>query len=96
LDQIDAEEVAAMTKSLLKTNYPLLANLNLQEIGQGDWDNADLSTILVKLVEPCDKRYFYPAIEAVLQYNNDRRAKFCKDKHVELDCYRTLLYLTRC
>eukprot|EP00979_Chaetoceros_neogracilis_P005111 scaffold884_cov288-Chaetoceros_neogracile.AAC.2 len=64
---IDAEEIAAMTKSLLKTDYPLLANFNLQEIGQGDWDNADLSTILVKLVEPCDKRYFYPAIEAVLQ-----------------------------
>jgi hypothetical protein len=95
LDQIDAEEVAAMTKSLLKTDYPLLANLNLQAIGQGDWDNADLSTILVKLVEACDKRDFYPAIEAVLQCNNDRRAKFGRDENVELDCYRTLLYLTR-
>jgi hypothetical protein len=37
------------------------------------WDNADLNTILVKLVESVDKRYFYHAIEAVLQCNNDRR-----------------------
>jgi len=85
-----------MTKCLLKTDYPLLANLNLQEIDQSDRNISDLSTILVKLVGSFDKRYFYHAIEAVLQFNNDRRAKFCKDKHVELDCYRTLLYLTRC
>ena len=57
MGQIDAaEEVAAMTKSLLKTDYPLLANLNLQEIDQSDRNISDLSTILVKLVELCDKK----------------------------------------
>jgi hypothetical protein len=57
LYQIDAaEEVAAMINSLLKADYPLLANLNLQEIDQSDWNISDLSTILVKLVESCDKK----------------------------------------
>jgi hypothetical protein len=56
LGQIDAEEVAAMTKCLLKTDYPLLGSLNLQEIGQSDWNISDLFTILVKLVESCDKK----------------------------------------
>jgi len=47
-----------MAQSLLTENIPLLANLNLQAIGQGDWDNGDLSKILVKLVEACDRGCF--------------------------------------
>ncbi len=81
----------------LKDDFPLLANLNFQSLGQRDWDNADLSAVLVKLVEACDKRDFFPAVEAVLQCNDDRRAKYgvSADRNVELDCYSTLLYLTR-
>ena len=89
--------VASGSQNPLKDDFPLLANLNFQSLGQGDWDNADLSAVLVKLVEACDKRDFYPAVEAVLQCNNDRRAKYgtISERNVELDCYSTLLYLTR-
>ena len=93
--EIETEDITSMAQSLLTENFPLLANLNLQAIGQADWDHADLSKILVKLVEACDKRDFYPAIEAVLQCNDDRRAKFGRGNDVELECYLTLLYLTR-
>ena len=54
------------SENLPKADFPLLANLNVQLLGQGDWDNADLSVILVNLVEAWDKRDFYPAVEAVL------------------------------
>mmetsp|Transcript_1926 Transcript_1926/g.2600 ORF Transcript_1926/g.2600 Transcript_1926/m.2600 type:complete len:352 (+) Transcript_1926:308-1363(+) len=79
----------------LQDDSPLLAYLNFQSLGQRDWDNADLSEILVKLVEACDKRDFYPAVEAVLQCNADRRARYGLEKNTELECYRTLLYLSR-
>ena len=89
------ESISITLSNPLKDDFPLLANLNFQSLGQGDWDNADLSAVLVKLVEACEKRDFYPAIEAVLQCNDDRRAKFGRSQNMELDCYRTLLYLTR-
>ncbi len=79
----------------LQEDFPFLANLNFQSLGQRDWDNADISAILVKLVEACDKRDFFPAVEAVLQCNADRRARYGRDKNTEFECYRTLLYLSR-
>lgn len=93
----ESGETTASLQSPLKDDFPLLANLNFQSLGQGDWDNADLSAVLVKLVEACDKRDFYPALEAILKCNNDRRAKYgtSTEHNVELDCYSTLLYLAR-
>jgi len=78
-----------------KNDFPLLSHLTLQSVTQLDWDNADLSSILVTLVQACDKRDFYPAVTRVLQCNAERRARYGGLSGVELDCYQTLLYLTR-
>ena len=51
---------------------PLLARFSLQEICQSDWDQKDLSGILVTLVEACDKRDFRPVLECVLRCNGRR------------------------
>ncbi len=83
------------TQSILSEDFPLLSNLNLQSLAQGDWDNSDLSAVLVTLVEACDKRDFLPALKAVLQCNINRRTRFGRQQGVELECYQTLLYLTR-
>jgi len=79
-------------------DFPLLSHLTLSA-AQGDWDDADLSSILVTLVEACDKRDFYPAVTRVIQCNTERRARYGRGSRlssgVELECYRCLLYLTR-
>jgi hypothetical protein len=74
---------------------PLLSNMSLQTIAEGDWSHEDLASILVKLVEACDKRDFYPVLNRILQCNKDRRAKYGSQLGVEIECYHTLLYLTR-
>jgi len=74
---------------------PLLSNMSLQTIAEGDWSHDDLASILVKLVEACDKRDFYPVLNRILQCNKDRRAKYGSQLGVEIECYHALLYLTR-
>jgi hypothetical protein len=92
----DGRENPRNSHSILQDKFPLLANLNFHALGRCDWENDYLSKILVKLVEACDKRDFYPALEAVLQCNEERRSQSGGDKKtIEFDCYRTLLYLTR-
>lgn len=73
-------------------DFPLLSHLTLST-AQGDWDDADLASILVALVEACDKLDFYPAITRIIQCNTERRARY--GRNVEFECYRSLLYLTR-
>eukprot|EP00980_Cylindrotheca_fusiformis_P021569 scaffold8420_cov120-Cylindrotheca_fusiformis.AAC.1 len=102
--------------------YPLLSRFNLQGFYSNVWDHEDLSEILVKLVEACDKRDFRPVLECLLRCNNRRMEKFgvrassidmnCKTcdlpkghpnsdstlmdaRLVELDAYRTILYLAK-
>lgn len=86
---------SSLSQSILSENYPFLSYLNLQSLAQGDWDNADLAAILVPLVEACDKRDFLPALKAVLQCNINRRTRHGRQREQELECYQTLLYLTR-
>ena len=78
--------------------FPLLSHLTLSS-AQGDWDDADLAPILVTLVEACDKQDFYPAVTQVIQCNTERRARYGRGSRpssgIELECYRSLLYLTR-
>lgn len=104
-------------------DYPLLSRFNLQGYFSNVWDHEDLSKILVKLVEACDKRDFKPVIECLLQCNKRRRERFGTDvpnspdvncgscslppgtpnsemtladlRSVELDAYRTILYLAK-
>ena len=82
-------------------DHPLLGRFNLQGYFSNVWDHDDLSRILVSLVEACDKRDFRPVVECVVQRNRHRRASFAKDSHsgeaiaVELDVYRTILYLAK-
>lgn len=47
---------------------PLLSRYNLQSFHSSVWDHADLSAILVKLVEACDKRDFKPVSTLFLVY----------------------------
>lgn len=106
-------------------DYPLLSRFNLQGYFSNVWDHEDLSEILVKLVEACDKRDFRPVIECLIRCNKRRREKFgaaainasSNDTNcggcslptdgpksettlvdmpsVELDAYRTILYLAK-
>jgi hypothetical protein len=82
---------------LISDDFPILANFNLQAYAQSDWDHPDLSEILFKLVEACDKRDLLPVIECILQRNLDRTERYgpCDKDSSSLDCYKTLLYLTR-
>lgn len=116
-----------MYNSILSADLPLLSQFNLQSYAQSDWDHADLSKILVTLVEACDKKDFLPVIECVCRCNENRRGGIEMPSitasssavesdvgapsvvssganqsqsnsfsvPVELDCYRTLLYLAR-
>ena len=59
----------------------LLSYFNLQNYTQDDWEHTTLSSILVSLVDACDKRDF----RTVLQHTYD----------LNLDPYRTILYLAR-
>jgi len=82
-------------QSILSEDFPFLSSLDLQSLAQGDWDNDDLSAVLVTLVEACDKRDFLPVLKAVLQCNMNRISKYGRHHGVELECYQTLMYLTR-
>jgi hypothetical protein len=57
-------------------DYPLLARFNLQGYYATVWDHEDLSKVLVKLVEACDKRDFRPVVECLSRVNKRRRDKF--------------------
>ncbi len=83
------------SQSILSEDFPLLSYLNMQSLAQGDWDNSDLSAVLVTLVEACDRRDFLPVLKAVLQCNINRRSRYGTKQGTELQCYQTLLYLTR-
>ena len=89
---IGVHDEPPLSHSILSDDFPFLAYLNFQSLAQGDWDNGDLSAILVTLVEACDKRDFLPALKSVLQCNLNRRQR---NDGYALECYRTLLYLTR-
>lgn len=107
-------ELEKLAKKESLDDFPLLARFNLQEICQSDWDQKDLSQILVTLVEACDKRDFRPVLECVFRCNKRRMdearearndmpvelgltesASFRDATSVELDYYRTLLYLAK-
>ncbi|GKY97442.1 hypothetical protein MPSEU_000702700 [Mayamaea pseudoterrestris] len=55
---------------------PFLSRFNLQGFFSTVWDHIDLSQILVKLVEACDKRDFTPIVDAVLSCNRRRLALY--------------------
>jgi len=57
-------------------DHPLLARFNLQGYYGAVWDHEDLSKVLVKLVEACDKRDFRPVVECLASVNKRRRDKF--------------------
>jgi len=67
------EESRRLYNSILSADLPLLSQFNLQSYAQGDWDHADLSKILVTLVEACDKKDFLPVIECVCRCNENRQ-----------------------
>lgn len=82
---------------------PLLSRFNLQGFYSSVWDHNDLAKMLVVLVEACDKRDFTSVIETIVRCNQRRRKAFktqsathegCRDI-VELDAYRTILYLAK-
>jgi hypothetical protein len=83
----------------LDEDFPLLSQFKLQNLSKGDWDHEDLSKILVTLVEACDKRDFKPVIECTLRCIRRRRDLLPKSirytPSVELECYRTILYLAK-
>lgn len=108
------KELEALARKETLGDFPLLARFNLQEICQSDWDQKDLSQILVTLVEACDKRDFRPVLECVFRCNQRRlavarearndmpvelglsdSASLLDTTSLELDCYRTLLYLVK-
>ncbi|KAL7465896.1 hypothetical protein ACHAXS_006197 [Conticribra weissflogii] len=66
------------------TETPLLAFFNLQSHSQADWDQSDLSEILVSLVKACDSRDLYPVVECIFNRNAIRHEQ--KD---ETDIIRT-------
>ena len=74
---------------------PLLSNISLQAIVEGDWSHNDLAPILVKLFEACEKKDLLPVLDQIIQCNKNRRAKYGSQQRVEVECYHTLLYLTR-
>jgi hypothetical protein len=76
---------------------PLLSRVKLQDLSKNDWDNEDLSKILVTLVEACDKRDFRPVVECTMQCIKRRQKEHGSDLPLvsELDCYRTILYLAK-
>merc|ERR1712238_175221 len=80
---------------LPEDSKPSLPIFNLQSYTERDWDHPELSQILIMLVEACDKGNFNSVVNCVLQCNQNRRARLGDEPGVELDCYRTLLYLTR-
>jgi hypothetical protein len=90
-------EDSLLSDLLISDDFPLLANFSLQTYTQSDWDHPDLSEILFRLVEACDKRDLLPVVECVLQRNLDREERFGSGSNscIVLDCYKTLLYLTR-
>ena len=47
---------------------PLLENFNLQTFCQSDWENPLLSSVLIALVEACDKLDFRPVVDSIQQY----------------------------
>jgi len=86
----------------MSEDHRLLSRFNLQGFFSSVWDHDDLSKILVTLVEACDKRDFRPVIESVIIANARRRALFqghtktnVQKLSVELDMYRTILYLAK-
>jgi len=75
--------------------------LKLQNLSKSDWDHVDLSKVLVSLVEACDKRDFKPVVECVL---NCLKRRLGENKNItnsasltsaDMDCYRTILYLSK-
>jgi hypothetical protein len=101
--------------------FHLLSRFNLQGFYSSVWDHADLSKVLVTLVEACDKRDFRPVVESVVRGNHRRHEQFVAgaddsvvgseinegvevatvsdasmlSPSVELDVYRTILYLAK-
>ena len=60
---------------LLSADIPLLYKFNLHSFAQGDWDHPELSKILIKLVEACDKKDFVPVLECALACSIARRER---------------------
>ena len=84
---------------VLDEDFPLLSQFKLQNLSKGDWDHADLSKLLVSLVEACDKRDFKPVVECALRCIKRRRELARRSpltaSNIEMDCYRTILYLAK-
>jgi hypothetical protein len=108
------------------TNTPILSFFNFQNYAQSDWDDPDLSEVLVTLVKACETRDLLPVVECVFERNSARNQKqnairsheasalnssfeslgyssfsvgesheVTPGRSIELDCYRTVLYLAR-
>jgi len=90
------KKVNSISKRIVMSkDFSLLSHFNHQSFTQEDWDHPDLSTILVRLVEACDKRQFESVLKCVLQSNRSRLDMFGEEPGAELCCYHTILYLSR-
>lgn len=89
-------------------DMPLLSRYNLQSFYATVWDDADLSKLLVALVEACDKRDFVPVVLCGWQrYQGDQRTRDSISsqgasssaqnsvENTDGDIYRTILYLAK-
>ena len=70
----------------------MLSHFNLQTYTQSDWDQADLSKILVTLVEACDKRDFRPVLECVFRCNHQKIQKTKGQELLLLDAKKKSLH----
>jgi len=66
-------------------NEKMLSHFNLQTYTQGDWDQVDLSKILVTLVEACDKRDFLPVLQCIVHCNRRKLEKLNGQELLLLD-----------
>ena len=67
----------------------MLSYFNLQTYTQSDWDQADLSQLLITLVEACDKRDFLPVLKCM--------CRCIKKRHEKNNIYKSknLIFMTR-
>lgn len=101
-ESISAETPSNEDHSLVEhyDDMPLLCRYNLQGFYASVWDDSYLSSVLVALVEACDKRDFVPVVTCALQHEHkDSDTKNTSEliRHGSLGdaTYRTLLYLAK-
>ena len=74
--------------------HALLSSLTMQDLSGQDWDDPDLSSILVGLVAACDKREFSDVMVRVMKATARLETPESQKEH-RIDPYQTLLYLAK-